>query len=385
MNSTRRGPRNQDQQLRRTVPWLAAAMLSVWLPGLPAAADPLSESDRQLLLERLEKLQAAAEGRASSRIGVAVSAFRNAVGSEAAALALYLKCIEKEDFEEQRRRSQEFREWKRRQDERLGDPGFALALRHQLNWLVLTLEATEKPERIRELAPRAASALEAIFLDAKKLEGQQGVLRQSVLGSAFARAYDVSGMNAGDWPDQPLALSQIFEKVLLPPLRQPSKIPELRDAWLRRIQYEAMLREGWGGETEARPGLGGGPGNGGARIGLKSALRPPDYERFLAEELPDLRWQMEEDLYKSGDQRGAALRMLDHLDKYLSHSKAETWTARFVKLLSARPELAAPPPEPPTNPDGTPIEPEPGTNPDGTPVESTPPAAPRPARVTPAP
>lgn len=340
---------------RRRARAVALTVLSagLWCWGAgwnPAAAEDLSESDRQLLIERLEKLREAVESRSKGRIAVAVAAFRGALGSDSAALDLYLKCVEKVDFEDQHRKGQDYRDWKRRQDGRLGDPGFALALRHQLHWLVLTLEAAEKPERIPDLAPRAAKAIEAIFLDAKKLAGQQPVLRQPVLGTVYARAYNVGGIDAEGWPEQPLALAQVFEKVLLPPLRKPSRLAELRETWLLRIKYESMMREGWADLEENN-----GNGNGG-RIGMKAALRPPAFEKFLAEEVPDMRWQMEEDLYKAGDQRAAALRMLDHLDKYLAHPRAEEWTNRFVSLLESKPADKPVPTIADPGPDLAPVE-----------------------------
>ncbi len=342
---------------------LAGGMLLL-VAALAAGGESLSDSDRQLLLEKLQKLRDAVEGHASSRIGLAVGACRNAMVNNAAALEFYLKCVEKVEFTDQRRKPAEFRDWKRNQGKRLEDPSLGLALRHQLNWLVLTLEAADRPEKVPELAPRAAKALEAIFLDARKLAGQQHTLQQPVLGTPFARAYDVDGLTLGEWPEQPLALGAIFDKVLLPPLRTPSHLTELREAWMRRIRYEKIMREGWSVQEDRSEGNGNGGDNGegnGVKIGTKDALRSPAYERFVIEEVPNLVWQMEEDLFKAGDQRGAALRMLDQLEKYMNHRHAVEWAKSFVDLVSPKKAVPGLPGGPPSEEGPAPGQPPPKT------------------------
>ena len=125
--------------LKTTLPFLALAIST----GSLSAADegPLSDSDRQVLLERLKDLQEGAGGRAEKRAGSALTAFRAAAGSDDRAHELYVKCVEKVRFEDEKRSSQAFREWKRRHKDREDSPGFRRVLRHQLNWLLLTIEA----------------------------------------------------------------------------------------------------------------------------------------------------------------------------------------------------------------------------------------------------
>jgi len=350
------GPRGITTTGRRPV--LAAlrhartlALGLVFLAPPLAPAEALSDSDRQLLLDKLKKLQETVEGRASGRIGVAVNAFRAAMTNNATAIALYLKCVEKIDFEDQHKKAQDFRDWKRKQGKRLEDPALGLALRHQLNWLVLTLEAADKPERIPELASRAAKAVEAIFADAAKLAGHQEVLHQAALGTIFARAYDVNTVPPGEWPEQPLAIGEIFDKVLLPPYRIPTKLTELREGWMRRIRYEGIMREGW-----AEQDSGNDSGNG-TRISPKASVRAPAYQKFLADEVPNLMWRMEEDLFRAGDQRGAALRMLDHLEKHLAHHKAVDWAKSFVQLVNGPKPAATIPGGPPSTSGASPAPP----------------------------
>ncbi|MGE9269105.1 MAG: hypothetical protein ACQKBY_13515, partial [Verrucomicrobiales bacterium] len=74
----------------------------------------LSEVDRQLLLEKLKEVQESARQTTLDRFDNALQAFKSAASSEAATHDLYLKCVEKVNFDDQNKKTQEFREWKRR-------------------------------------------------------------------------------------------------------------------------------------------------------------------------------------------------------------------------------------------------------------------------------
>lgn len=281
-------------------------------------ADPLSEADREALIEKLDDLRDNAKEKAMGRIGTAAAAFRAGMASDDAAVELYLKCIEKVEFEDRKRSSQEFREWKRRQDDRLKDEGLRRSLRHQLRWLVLTLEAAEAGDKRDALAPKAMEAVDSIFGTPEQFDGNVGALREPVTNTVFARAYNLGGAKVENWPLSPLDISEVFTQIVFPPLRADGKLDALREQWTKRIRYEGVTREYWSG---------GGTGRG------KSDERSPEYEKFISETLPDLRWQMEEDLYKSGDQKKAALNMLEHIESHLTHAKAREWGDRFRALI----------------------------------------------------
>ena len=102
----------------------------------PVAGDELSQVDVQELLDRLEELEGGASTRQVGRLGTAYQAFSSAIQSDGAAWDLYTKCVEKVNYEGADRSAKEFREWKRRSEDRLG-PEFQRALRHELNWFCL--------------------------------------------------------------------------------------------------------------------------------------------------------------------------------------------------------------------------------------------------------
>lgn len=286
-------------------------------------AEPLTSADREALLENLEKIRETAEGRVDARFRMAIAAYREAMASNDSALDLYLKCVEKVEFEEQHRKSSEFREWKRKETEKLSDPALPRALRIQLQWLVLTLQAASSKADRDRLAVSAHELLGTIFQDPEKLRSQAGLLSQDVTASVFAKAYEVGGLKIEKWAFAPLALTGIYNDLILPPLRNPERIDTLRAAWMRRIQQEAAMREFWSAPPRENK-----------RIGMAADMRPPEYDRFLADTLPQLQWEMEVDLFKSGDQAAAAKRMLAHIEKYIQHKSARDWGGEFQKLLA---------------------------------------------------
>jgi hypothetical protein len=346
---------------------LSLALLSLALPPLHAA-DTLTEADREILIEKLKKIQDAADEKMDQRFRVAVSAYRAAMVSDEATMELYLKCVEKIQFDDEHKKSQEFREWKRKEDEKLGSAAFRRALRHQLRWLVLTLQVASKGNDITAFGSEASKLVDEVFDDVKRLGGQQGVMRENVSSTVFAQAYNLSDVTPKDWPMSPVNLVELYNKVILPPLRKPEKTEQLRSAWTRRIRQEVAAREDWsktdqGNKEEDKEENGG-------RIGTKEALRTPETEKFLSNVYPELLWQMEVDVFKAGDQRGASLRMLQHLEKYTTHPKTPEWAKQFHLLLDPEAAVALPGngiPQPPaaekTPANGTTPPPVPSTTP----------------------
>lgn len=302
-----------------------AACLFALISAAPVLADPLSQADRQALIEALDALKNAATDHATTRLGSAASAFNAGVASADAATELYLRCVEKVDFEERDRKSSEFREWKKRHKDRLDDEGHGLALRHQLQWTVLTMKAASDPAEARKLAPKVLDALEAIFRTPEDLRGHVGILTQSVDSTVFARAYGLTGYKVEGWPMSPLSggngsirVDGAFQQLIFPACRAAGDADALRAAWKRRIQFEEVARGFWSRDSTEEG-------------------ESPERDKFLAETRPGLEWDMEEDLFKAGDEKRAAVALLKHLETYIQHSQARDWEARFRLLVDPPP------------------------------------------------
>ncbi len=275
----------------------------------------LSETDRQLLIEALKDARNSTDVTATKRFNSALAAFKSALGSTGDTHDLYLNCIEKIRFEDNNKKSQEFREWKRNHSEREDSSEFRRALHHQLRWLVLVLEASKKPGHTDELTPKALSALEAIFSDAEDLEHHHGMLERPVTSTVFAKAYEVDNVKQDNFPTTPLDLESIYDKMIFPALRNPEKSQTLRSAWQKRIRQEGLKMEMWSPEGSVR------------------GADPPAYEKWLETTRHDLEWQMEVDCFKAGDEQAAAKNMLQITQNNLSHEKAPKWIDEFTKMM----------------------------------------------------
>lgn len=313
-----------------------AFLLCIALTISPAKADPLSAADREALLESLEKLRETADSRVDARFRLAIAAYRGGLQSDDAAMDLYLKCIEKVNFEDQLKKNAEFREWKRREADRLANASFRLALRYQLRWLVLTLQASSADPDLAQLTNDAQDTVDSIFRDADKLESQGALLAQAVTSTVFARAYEIGGLDNPDWPLSPIQLDQVYEKIIFPRYRSAEQVETLRAAWIRRIQQEGIKIETLSGNRAGR------------KNGLSTAPQSPEEEKFNAETVPELQWEMEIDLFRSGDETASAMRMLKHIEKHISHRSARDWGEEFQDLL--RPKSNPYPPVKPNEP-----------------------------------
>lgn len=279
-------------------------------------ADPLSQTDRQALLEKLEEIRQTAQSKVDSRFSTATSAFRSAMGSPDAARALYLKCVEKIEYQQENKKSSDFRKWKRDSNEKIKDEAFARYLQQQLRWLTLSLKAaSEEPDR-DALALEASEIIQSITSQAENLAPYRKDLEKPVTQSVFARAYGIDSLQIEDWSLSPLPLANTYSKIILPPLRKPDRLTSLKSAWQNRIAQERTAAEHW---------------------------KPDDKDptasliHFRSKTLPTLQWAAEKDFYQAGDQKGAALRLLNLIESNLTHPAAPEWVDEFNSLLKSNP------------------------------------------------
>jgi hypothetical protein len=306
--------------------WMKTRLLlaTMVLTAITLRADPLTSADREALLEKLEQLRDTVDSRVDARYRAAIAAYQSAASSDAATSELFVNCVEKVDFKDRQRKNSDFRNWKRQEADRLSSPGFTAARRLQLRWLILTLRAASANADRSQLVSNAQDIVNTIVRDASKFRGHEGILNEAVTSSVFARAYEINDVRLENWPLAPGNIGQVYDQVLLPPLRQQRQTEELRAAWTRRIQYEISLRDNPAPVSE----------NGSRKIGMASAMRSPEYDLFMAESVPELQWRMEVDLFRHGEERAAAMRMFAHLEKNLTHKSVRDWGEQFVQLIS---------------------------------------------------
>lgn len=308
-------------------------LLATLITSQSLLADKLSESDRLILIDRLDLLKAKAKSQVLKRFDGAIGAFKAGVESDKAALELYLKCIEKVEFDERDRSGQDFRDWKRNRKKHLSDPNFSLALRHQLRWILLSMQAAAEPTKKGELGEEALVILDAIYRSPKELREHTWLLSQSVTRTVFTRAYGLNGYKIPAWPMAPInrgqggpvQVDEAFTLLIFPMYQKRRDFDSLRAAWQKRIKYEEIASGFWSENYDE-----------------KDQGMSLEREEFLSETKADLTWQMEEYLYEAGDQKRAAMNMLAHLAANISHPNARDWENRFRALVDPQPQVDVP-------------------------------------------
>lgn len=276
----------------------------------------LSEADREAMLKKIKTIQDQAESAVDKKYRTAMSALSSAMNNENAAFELYLKCEELMNFEKKNKKAVDFRDWKKNNDEKFSDASFRLALKYQIRWTALSLQASSKNADREKLAIDASKILDAIVDEAEKLAPYQSILNQSVLSTVFAQAYNISGIEIKDWPLAPGQFEAIYNNLLLPPLRRSDRIASLTSTWQKRINQEGELVQKWKSEGKS-----------------KSGERSLEYEKFITETLPQLRWEADVDIFKAGDQQGASSRMVKHIEENISHKSAAKWIEALTTLI----------------------------------------------------
>jgi len=330
---------------------ILAIVICAALTTAAARADALSAADREALLESLEKLRDAATAKVDARFRIAMNAFRDALASDESAMDLYLKCYDKVNFEDQGKDKAAFLIWRRQDDvkAKLGDSGFKLALKIQLRWLILTLQASSEKANMKLIGAEGQEVVDGMFQNADKLRGQEQELAQAVTSTVFARAYEVGHVDRENkWPLSPIQLEAFYGSIVFPPLRSLERVETLRAAWNKRIQQELIKVEAWGGGKGRQPPNPKSKGHG-EKIDHKNVApeKSPEHERFVTETLPELQWQMEMDLFRSGDEGGAAKRMLLQIRNHPEHKSCRAWSEDFKNLLKPKPVVPVVPPATP--------------------------------------
>jgi len=319
-----------------------------------ACAEPLTPDQAREILEKLEKMQAGIDADKNSVLVKAVAAFREGAASDRAALELYVNCYRELNFTRNEARQAEYLEWKERNKEKHGEDNFQKALRLQLQYLILSMRAaeeTEPDERARIVADlerfvdQTVSAATGIAEDIAKEEkaadddddrrrrsggrngddatASMGLLRQSVLSTVFAEAYELDrslghlrgskGTGAeGDqvpasWSFTPLDLAGIYSSTILPYYGAIGP-GEMGRAWDRWIEYEVRL--------------------------AKATKSLADYNEFTARNLPEMRWKKSVYFYQVGFQVEGAEAMMKLLAENRGHPQLSDWHKEFKGLLS---------------------------------------------------
>lgn len=311
--------------MKPTLPPLAAALL-VLSPSAPCQtgetekADPdapratvtLTPEQIDMLTRQLAELESQISKLRGDNLSQVLQKLRAAAASNNSAMAFYIDCeklvsiTRKELDRDQTKRMEERID--RGADRRAidaktdGDP--SLAARLMLQYLILSLEAHETKDRAA-LIPKLLAHIQELLANADKLKGRAHSLLAGDLASdrnPVTAAYQLQRyLKAENWTNNAADVRGMFMQTLLPWARD-HKPEELAALWDQRITAETAQRKG--------------------------ALPDAEYQLWLQNELPALRWERAEYLLRHGTTPVNALAdMLKLIKEFPAHADAPKWLA----------------------------------------------------------
>lgn len=294
----------------------------------PTPAPKLTETQVATIMKQLTELETQIHQMRGSTLSSVLQKLRTAVSSDQAAMSLYLECetlvsLRKEvDKAEARRREEAMQ----KNLERKGSGGnakdqgdFASAVRLQLQYLILTLEAHESSdEDLPKMVTKVQGYLQEVVAAAPKLKGQalnylRAPLGGGGRGNPIIEAFQLDRyLNRKGWSNRPLDFGDIYIQTIFPAAEEANKeaLPGLYDA---RISAEAAFRQ--------------------------ESMFEPEFVLWKQNELPALYWQRAVYLFEKGPTPiNAMADMLKLIKEYPSHADAPNW----LKDLRKRVEAAKP-------------------------------------------
>ena len=279
-------------------------------PNAPRAAITLTPEQIEMLTKQLAELDGQISKLRGDNLGQVLQKLRAAAASNASAMAFILECeklvnIDRKELDrDQTKRLAERidRAADRRDvDEKTdGDP--TLAARLQLQYLILSLEAHESKDRA-PLIPKLQAYLQELLAATEMLKGRAFGQLAGDLASGrhpVVDAYQLQRyLKAENWTHNAADVRGMFAQTLLPWFKD-NKPEELTALWDQRLTAEATLR--------------------------KSFLSEAEYQLWLQNEFPALRWERAEYLVQNGTTPVNALAdMLKLIKEFPSHADAPKW------------------------------------------------------------
>lgn len=286
--------------------------LCIALSATAVAAGDGPPVDVKTMLDTLHTLKEKQEVSAKAQLARVVGDFYHAASSNAAAIDFYEEAIRATQFQGQSRENAQFRDWKKKEADKLKSPEMQIAARLHLNYLALTLQRAAG-SKIEDLMPQLIGYTSQILEPGPMLD--QPLMKQKITDSLFVKWYAIGGQLAGleKWEMSPGNADGVFEKSILPYLRE-KKDPRLLSYWDEKIQREAALATS-------------------SRLAFNA-------ESFNQVRRPALLWSRAQDMIVLGQRNRALAEMFALVKNNPGHPDVGTWIDQLQHLLA---ETPAPP------------------------------------------
>lgn len=211
-------------------------------------------------------------------------------------------------------------EWRKQNAELLRDRNFLTILRLELNYIGLTWQR-HMGAKTRELLPALYDYTAQVAGVSEALAGFK-MTDKTLNDSLFVKYFQVGPYINGlpEWENKPFNVDGIFDKTILPSLRQ-DKDPRLIAYWDNKLQTEA------------------------ARVDQRS--NGLAINRFNNIRRPTLMWNRAEDELLLGDRDRAVADMLANLKAHPDHPDFDKWVAKLTDVVTPKGDAASSPPASP--------------------------------------
>jgi hypothetical protein len=297
-----------------------------------ASTSLLTEQQIAAVTKQLEELEKTIANLRGNTLGSALERLRKGAASDAAALALYAECekevnIERKELsreEERRQKEQMERQAERNKETKDEDENgdFGTAVRLQLQYLILSLEASNAKD-VGPLLPKLRTYVQDVVTNAEKLKGRAGGYLSGGGGGGRRGGGGGGGnpiisalrleryLTAENWSASPTSFQQIWSSTILPYVAE-KKPEELAAQWDACVSAEVAYRQG--------------------------TMPAPEFEIWKTEELPMLRWRSLQYLYANAPEKIKTLgAMLELIKSIPGHPSAVSWLQEFRTLVTPAP------------------------------------------------
>jgi hypothetical protein len=290
----------------------ALLLLLTSLPALAqqsGSAQTLTPDQLNNVLSQITKLEEQIAALRDGRLAAALQKIRAGLVSKRDALNLYMECdkivnAERKELDKtEARRRQEMLERRGKNENPEDDGQFSQAVLLGLKYLALTLEANEtKADDQAAMIPKLQAYIQELIESAPSLRGRS---MQYLATAVSDRNPIVDALRLSpftrprDWTSQAMDIGGMYRNTLLPTAEKykPELLPTL---WTERINAESIMR--------------------------KATMPAPEYELWLQDQVPSLRWERAKYLVEKGPSKINALAdMLALIKEFPGHADAPTW------------------------------------------------------------
>lgn len=313
------------------------------LSSISVAETTLEKEEVEKMIASLENIRKAVVSRNSAQNAVALRAFQEHGTSAVKANAFYLECLKKLRFTDEGKRAEAWRTYRDDNEDTLNQMFHRTAKQLELNYLVLTINAVHAEDRRDLMVPLTGYIDRLLAADGRAYDHIDGIG-----DSLFVEVYQIeNSIDPGDWESDPTNVQGIYDQAILPHMRK-HRDPRLVTAWRSKIDHmrkfadserDGRLRKEREEEREARRATGR-AGTRDPRLRAEARQERDPYEEFHSETLPEMKWEMCEDLVEHGFRAEALPLMFDVITEHRDYKEIHAWLNGLeVELKTALAEL----------------------------------------------